>query len=542
MDWPSGPGIPWPEIKGPGLKPYRFEHDFRGMNAPAPSDGTNNGKGIHLFCREFVERLKCVGPGSPCDDRGGCGIRFRMSHRSVFFAAIIAAVLFAVTQLPAQGQNQVAPTPPLGWNSWDAYGRTIDETDYKANAAVLAGLRRYGWEYAVIDEGWYMENPFADKVETRKYVWDGNGILIPAVSRFPSSAGGAGFKPLADWVHGKGLKFGIHIVRGIPRQVVNENLPIAGTSFHAVDAADRSSPCPWDEGNWGVADNAAGQAYYDSMLKKYAGWGLDFIKVDCISDHPYRPTEIRQIAQAIRNTGRPIVLSLSPGPTAVEHGDEVGEYAQMWRITDDHWDVWTAEHKSGAGEFPFGVRDAFDRLAKWVPYVKPGNWPDDDMLPWGWLGPHPGWGEPRQSRETKDEQRTEFTLWAMTRSPLILGANLTRLDEFTRSLITNQTLLFIDQASSFSRPVDAASLGAGFENARVWRATINEAGARGYAEYFAFFNLGDAPVTLRTTWNQLGLAGNKHQAEDVFTETTGKESKEVSVTLPAHGSTVFEVK
>jgi hypothetical protein len=224
----------------------------------------------------------------------------------------------------------------------------------------------------------------------------------------------------------------------------------------------------------------------------------------------------------------------------VEHGDEVGEYAQMWRITDDHWDVWTAEHKSGAGEFPFGVRDAFDRLAKWVPYVKPGNWPDDDMLPWGWLGPHPGWGEPRQSRETKDEQRTEFTLWAMTRSPLILGANLTRLDEFTRSLITNQTLLFIDQASSFSRPVDAASLGAGFENARVWRATINEAGARGYAEYFAFFNLGDAPVTLRTTWNQLGLAGNKHQAEDVFTETTGKESKEVSVTLPAHGSTVFE--
>jgi hypothetical protein len=278
------------------------------------------------------------------------------------------------------------------------------------------------------------------------------------------------------------------------------------------------------------------------MLKKYASWGVDLIKVDCISDHPYRPTEIQQIARAIRKAGRPMVLSLSPGPTAVEHGDEVAEYAEMWRISDDHWDGWTFEHKAGDGEFPIGTRDMFDWLAKWVPYVRPGNWPDADMLPWGWLGPHPGWGEARQSRETRDEQRTEFTLWAVARSPLILGANLTRLDDFTRSLMTNQTLLFIDQASSYSRPVEAASLGPGFENARVWRATINKAGARGYAEYFAFFNLAERPVTLRTTWKQLGMDGAKHSTVDAFTDVAGKESKEVSVTLPAHGSTVVEVK
>ena len=305
-----------------------------------------------------------------------------MSRRSIFFAAVLSLLVAAAT---SNAQNP-APTPPLGWNSWDAYGLTIDEAGYRANTTVLAGLREYGWEYSVIDEGWYMDNPFGDKVPARKYVWDGNGILIPAVSRFPSSAGGAGFKPLADWVHKQGLKFGIHIVRGIPRQVVDENLPIAGTKFHAADAADKGSPCPWDEGNWGVADNAAGQAYYDSMLKLYASWGLDYIKVDCISDHPYRPTEIRQIAEAIRKTRRPIVLSLSPGPTALEHAAEVAEYAQMWRITDDHWDVWTAEHKPGDGEFPFGVRDAFDRLAKWEAYAKEGNWPDDDMLPWGCWG------------------------------------------------------------------------------------------------------------------------------------------------------------
>ena len=458
-----------------------------------------------------------------------------MSRRTIFFAALFAVLALAATLSPAQNP---APTPPLGWNSWDAYGLTIDETDYKANTTVLAGLKQYGWKYSVIDEGWYLENPFGGTRAEKKYLWDGNGILIPVANRFPSSAGGAGFKPLADWVHAQGLKFGIHIVRGIPRQVVKENLPIAGSSFHAEDAADIGSPCPWDDGNWGVADNAAGQAYYDSMMKLYAGWGLDYIKVDCISDHPFRPTEIRQIAEAIRKTGRPIVLSLSPGPTAVEHADFVGKYAQLWRISDDHWDVWTAGHKPGESEFPFGVRDAFDRLAKWAPYVKPGNWPDEDMLPWGWLGPHPGWGKPRQSRETQDEQRTEFTLWAIARSPLILGANLTRLDDFTKSLITNKEVLDINQKAWKSQPVK--NLPAGFENVRAWWAETDKSYQP--RPYFAFFNLDEKPVTLHVTWAQLGLEDGKHTARNVWDGSKLPASKSIEVTLPAHGSTIYKVQ
>ena len=147
-------------------------------------------------------------------------------------------------------------------------------------------------------------------------------------------------------------------MRGIPRQVVQANLPIAGSRFHAADAADTTSPCPWDEGNWGVKDNAAGQAYYDSMLKLYAAWGVDFLKVDCIATNPYRPTEIRQIAEAIRKTGRPIVLSLSPGPTALDHAAEVQKYAQMWRISNDHWDGWTFPAAKPGDEFPFGLQGA----------------------------------------------------------------------------------------------------------------------------------------------------------------------------------------
>jgi hypothetical protein len=222
----------------------------------------------------------------------------------------------------------------MGWNSWDAYGLTIDEANYRANTQVLAGMRQFGWKYSVIDEGWYMQDPFADTVAARKYLYDANGLLLPVVSRFPSAANAVGFKPLADWVHAQGLKFGIHIIRGIPKQVVKENLPIADSAFHAVDAADTAATCPWDDANYGVSDTPAGQAYYDSMLKRYAAWGLDYIKVDCISDHPYRPTEIRQIAEAIRKTGRPILLSLSPGPTSLDHAAEVVQYAQMWRAQE----------------------------------------------------------------------------------------------------------------------------------------------------------------------------------------------------------------
>lgn len=425
----------------------------------------------------------------------------------------------------------------MGWNSWDAYGLTINEAQFKANATVLAGLRQYGWKYAVIDEGWYMADPNGHTVPDKKYLWDAHGLLMPAPDRFPSTANDAGFKPLADWVHAQGLSFGIHIIRGIPRQVVDANLPIAGTNFTARDAADTNSPCPWDQGNWGVKDNAAGQAYYDSMMKLYAGWGLDFIKVDCISDHPYRPTEIRQIAEAIRKTGRPIVLSLSPGPTALENAAEVAKYAQMWRITNDHWDVWAPAHKPGSGEFPFGLKDEFDRIAEWEPHAVPGHWPDPDMLPWGWLGPKPGLGLPRQSRETHDEQQTEFTLWCMARAPLILGANLTRLDDFTRSLVTNREVIAIDQESRKSHPLE--HLPPGFEDSRVWLSeteTDNQ-----HHMYVAFFNLDDAPKKLSATWKQLGLEAPKHAARNVWTGERLELSDRISLTLPAHGNAIYRI-
>ena len=152
--------------------------------------------------------------------------------------------------------------------------------------------------------------------------------------------------------------------------------------------------------------------------------------------------------------------------------------------------------------------------------------------------PHPGYGEPRQSRLTKDEEQTEFTLWSISRSPLILGANLTKLDDFTRSLITNKDVLTINQRAVFSRPL--TDLPAGFGNVRVWEAAPRTTLCT--PRTYAFFNLDDKPVTLKATWKQLGLDGGRHMAQNVWSDDVYKESKEVNVTLPAHGSTVYQVQ
>ena len=447
----------------------------------------------------------------------------------------LSAALIACALTAASAQKPLAPTPPLGWNSWDAYGFTVDEKDYKANVEVLAGMKQYGWQYAVIDEGWYMRNPLGKDTAEQKYLFDGNGLLLPVASRYPSSAGNSSFKSLSDWVHAQGLKFGIHILRGIPKEVVEKNLPVLDTNFHAIDAADKDATCPWNDANYGVADNPAGQAFYDSMMKRYAEWGVDFIKVDCISDHPYRPTEIRQIAEAIRKTGRPIVLSLSPGPTQLSNADEVAKYAQMWRITDDHWDWWVKQDKKT--EYPFALKEEFDRIASWNSHVKPGSWPDPDMLPEGYLGPHPGDGTARQSRYTPDEQRTEFVLWSISRSPLIFGGNLTRLDALSRALMTNRALLDVNQRAFESHPV--ADLPAGFENARVWIAKTGTPNAP--HTFIAFFNRDDKPSTLKTTWSALHLDGARHAATSLLDGRKLPASAAVEVTLPPHAPAIFRL-
>ena len=443
-----------------------------------------------------------------------------------------ALIVLAVTAslLPvfrASAQNAaLAPTPPMGWNSWDSYGLTITEAEFRANVSVEAErLKAAGFTYAVVDEGWYLANPeAADKhPESLEYRTDEYGRYEPALKRFPSATAASGFTAIAASVHAQGLRFGIHIIRGVPKSAVKANLPIANSAFHAADLADTSDTCPWNPDNYGVKDNAAGQAWYDAMFAQYAAWGVDYVKVDCIASHPYKPEEISMIHKAIAHSGRPIVLSLSPGPTAIANAEEVGENAQLWRISNDVWDLWTAAKDKD--EFPQSVKSQFAVIDRWTKYVKPGDWPDADMLPVGTLGPVPGWGEPRQSRLTHEEQRTLITLWSIARSPLFVGGNLTKLDDWTSSLLTNKEVMEMNQQGS------GQHLAATNGDVVAWTSKGN-----GGLTYLALFNLGDSPTKVNSPYSTYGLTAKQYSSRDLWTKTARPASAGVDGTIPPHGT------
>jgi alpha-galactosidase len=430
----------------------------------------------------------------------------------------------------AAGDTGIAPTPPMGWNSWDSYGRTISEAQFKANARWMAKhLKRFGWQYIVIDEGWYIPNPESNPPDYRFTLSNSNdGRFVPAPVRFPSAANNAGFKPLADYVHGLGLKFGIHIIRGIPREAVAMNLPIADSPYHAQDAADPSDTCPWNAYNYGVNASPAGQAYYESIMELYASWHVDFIKVDCIADHPYKPDEIRMIANAIKKTGRHMVLSLSPGPTALDNAAEISKYAEMWRICDDFWDHWGSWAKH---EWSQGLYQQFAATAKWSPYVAPGNWPDADMLPLGHLGPHPGDGELRETKFTRDEQRTMMTLWSIFRSPLIMGGDLPSTDKWTKSLLTNPEVIAVDQHSHDNHALVSS------DTIAIWLARPeNNAGY-----YLAVFNSGDSEQTVHYEWKDLGLTEGGFRVRDLWQRKNIGSATSLTVTLRPHASALYRL-
>ena len=452
----------------------------------------------------------------------------RMSIKGRYASITLSLISIGFVSSAGAQNGALAPTPPMGWNSWDSYGLTINEEQFRANADVVAKrLKQFGWQYVVVDEGWYLRNPeSAKKPETLEYTVNPQGQYEPATNRFPSAANGVGFKPLSDAIHTQGLKFGIHIIRGIPKRTVTANVLIKGSTFRASEAADTSDLCPWNPDNFGARDNAAGQAWYDALMKQYAAWGVDYVKVDCIASHPYKGAEIRMIHRAIGKTGRPIVLSLSPGPTALENAVEVGANAQLWRISDDVWDRWEK-----GKEWSQSLKAQFPVIASWQRYVKPGNWPDADMLPLGHLGPVPGDGKERDTRLTKDEQRTMVTLWAIARSPLFLGGNLTKLDEWTELLATNAEVLAMNQRGSDQH------LAGEDEDLVAWVSK----GDRG-KEYFALFNLGDAEVRVEIPLAKYGFTAEKYAAMDVWEKKDLGKIGKVAGVVAAHGVLLLELR
>lgn len=451
-----------------------------------------------------------------------------------FFLPVIPALLVVGLMGSPAGSDArtdasiLAVTPPMGWNSWDAWGLTINEAEFRDSVTWFHNnLQRFSWQYVVIDEGWFAEHP-ENPVGHQDYTLSDDGRTMPAVNRFPSAAGGKGFRPLADWVHAQGLKFGIHIIRGIPREAVSRDLRIAGSHYSAAEAADTTDTCEWNSDNYGLKNNKAGQAYYDSLANLYAKWGVDYLKVDCIS-RPWKADEIHMMQQALAQSGRAIVLSLSPGPTPIEQAQDAVRSAQLWRISDDMWDVWSTP--ADAPQFPQSLKKQFALVAKWNPFAGPGHWPDADMLPIGYLGPTPGWGQPRRSRLTRDEVRTMMTLWSIARSPLFIGANLLKMDSFTESMITNPEVIEVDQYSENNHPLFQKG------DTVVWTASVPEHNGN----YFAIFNLSDAPQSVNYSWPDLGGQLGHIAVRDLWQREELGRLDHLEATVPPHGAALYKV-
>jgi alpha-galactosidase len=370
-------------------------------------------------------------------------------------------------------RNGLAVTPPMGWNSFDCYGTTVQEDEVKANALYMAThLKSYGWEYIIVDILWYEADARTGGYRPEAVLnIDGYSRVIPDPKRFPSSQDGQGFKPLADYIHALGLKFGIHIMRGIPRQAVRANSPVFGSKYRAAEIADQESICPWNADMFGLDMRKPGaQAYYDSIIALYASWEIDFLKADDIN-WPYREAEITAIASAIEKSRRSIVLSLSPGSAQSEPDriDHLQNHCELSRISDDFWDRW------------IDLKNQFELCHRWSAYQVKGYWPDADMLPLGRIDIRGERGPDRQSRFSRDEQYTLMTLWSISRSPLMMGGNLPDLDDFTLALLTNEEVLTINQKSTWSHQFSRQ------QDKVVWVADAPVGGEK----YLALFNLSD---------------------------------------------------
>lgn len=447
-------------------------------------------------------------------------------------ALVTGLLLSAGITLTASAQQKKpdfhdwALTPPMGWNSWDCYGPTVTEDEVKANADYMAkNLKSVGWEYIIVDIRWYVGNDKAHGYnETNPdYVLDAYGRFQPAVNRFPSAKDGKGFKHLADYVHHKGLKFGIHIMRGIPVEAVKRNLPINGSIYSAKDVANTNpaDQCTWLHDMYGVIPGREGsQDYYNSLFKMYAEWGLDFVKVDDLS-RPYHAGEVDMIRKAINLCGRKIVFSTSPGETPINMALNVQQHANMWRTVDDFWDNWKM------------LKEHFDVFERWNQYRIPGGWPDGDMLPMGKIGIRAERGNPRMTAFTHDEQYTLMTLWTIFRSPLMFGGNLPDNDAFTLSLINNKEVMAIVKNSTNNKEL--------FRNADgiVWVADDPETGDK----YVAVFNPSDGvdPVKINVKLSDLGFAGTC-KVRDLWTKKDiGTATNLFTTSINKHGAGLYRI-
>jgi alpha-galactosidase len=401
---------------------------------------------------------------------------------SVPAAALLAAgVAIAVPTPAAAIDNGVARTPPMGWNDWNSFGCNVSETLIKqtADAIVSKGLAAVGYQYVVVDDCWFDPNR------------DSSGNLQANSSRFPS-----GMKALGDYLHGKGLKFGIY-------QVPTQKTCAQGT---------------------GAYPGATGSQGHESQdARQFAAWGVDYLKYDWCSGAGSVSDQIAAFAKmrdALAATGRPIVFSINPnsfhccpGPTR-----NWGDVSHLWRTTEDISVNWDTGKTNG---YPMGIRNIININAPLSGYAGPGHWNDPDMLEVG-VG----------SNLNETQQRSHFAMWAVMAAPLIMGNDLRNASSTTLNILSNKALIDINQDSLGQQGVQISNDG----TRRVLAKKLSNGDVA-----VALFNGGSSATTISTSASAAGLSGSSFQLREVWSGAVTGTSGTISANVPAYGTVVYRV-
>jgi alpha-galactosidase len=403
--------------------------------------------------------------------------------RAVLIAAslLFAAVTAVVCTTPAQAlDNGVARTPPMGWNSWNTFGCNINETLIRqmADAMVSSGLHDLGYQYVVVDDCWFNPNR------------DAAGNLQGDPSRFPS-----GMKALGDYLHGKGLKFGIYEV------------PVDKT-------------CGQYFGSYPGATGSQGHEAQDA--RQFAAWGVDYLKYDWCSPNGTINDQVATFAKmrdALAATGRPIVFSINPNSIHAKTGPQRnwGDVANLWRTTEDITNAWDTGQVNG---YPMGIQNILNVNVPLSGYAGPGHFNDPDMLEVGRGG------------LTDTEMRSHFALWALMAAPLIAGNDLRSMSSATLTILKNQNLIAINQ--------DALGLQAGQVSNDGTRRVLAKRLANGDVAV-ALLNQGSTTTTVSTTAAAIGKSGTSFTLRDAWSNATSTTSGTISASVPGHGTVVYRV-
>jgi alpha-galactosidase len=406
----------------------------------------------------------------------------RPRHRILHLLTAAATALAVATVTPAAVAAPGSPalTPPLGWNSWNSFGCGVTETAIRqaADAMVSSGMKDAGYQYIVVDDCWF--DPQRDS----------SGALRANSSKFPS-----GMKALGDYIHGRGLKFGIYQV-----------------------PTDRT--CAQRTGTYPGSTGSAGHEVQDANT--FASWGVDYLKYDWCSPAGTRDEQVARFTimrDAVRATGRPIVYSINPNSYHAITGDKYdwGQVADLWRTTEDLLDIW---QNGNTNSYPMGVGNVLDVTAPLAAQAGPGHWNDPDMLVVG----RPGL--------SLTESRAHFALWALMAAPLMAGNDIRTMSADISAVLRNPRLLAIDQDR----------LGAGGRRVR------DDGNVEVFAKPLAdgsvavgLLNRGSATTTVSTTAAQVGLSGTSFTLTDVWTGATSTTGGAISASVPAHGAAAYRV-